>query len=330
MHLATHSKLAGELVDDAMSDVDLFRQTKQRERLEAAATKLLRAQAEDSEYLPALYGRAVVDQLAGRTADAVEEFERIFAERPPFVDEAEYHLGIAYYNRYNWLSLDRAIAHLSSVAGRTQDPMLECQARVGLARAYGMRMIPQDPHNANLDEIQHYADLLEQEAEKVGSVFQRLPRRVSFARDQLKSDLHNARALAWMYHSDFFGSVEAKCSALENGLSELKVADEQNPKDWAIHCDFGSIWMRLGYWRGSEANFVQALAYLTGVVETLRPDYGFALYEIGRTRRLMGHFTEAIEYFGRALSIPYKYRDVSDRRLLMEKTRAEAYSAEYP
>lgn len=330
MRLETDNNQVSYLVDDAMLDIDAFRRTKQLERLSAAATKLDRARTEDPDYLPALYGRAIVDQLGGRAADAVMNLERVIAENPPFADEAEYHLGVAFYQRYNWPSLEQAITHLSSVAARTSDPLLKCRARVVLMRAYGMRMIPQDPRDADLDQIRHYFDLLQEEAGKVEPMFDHLPPTELFTRDELKSELHNAKGLAWMYWSDFFGSTDEKCAALERALSELQIADTHDPDDWAIQCDLGSTWMRLGHWRNSEAGFTHALAHLARVVDTLRPKYGFALYEIGRACRLMGRFGDAIRHFDSALAIPYEYRDVSDRRLLLEKARAEAYSKEYP
>jgi tetratricopeptide (TPR) repeat protein len=70
--------------------------------------------------------------------------------------------------------------------------------------------------------------------------------------------------------------------------------------------------------------------HLTKVVEDLRPNYGFALYELGRTYRLRGEFAKAIGYFDRVLAIPHELRDVSDRRLLIEKERAAAGTEEYP
>ena len=62
----------------------------------------------------------------------------------------------------------------------------------------------------------------------------------------------------------------------------------------------------------------------------LRPNYGFALYEIGRTYRLMGEFAKAITHLEQAQSIPVEYRDVGDPRIDLEKSRARDSSRDYP
>src|SRR5205085_3889172 len=100
--------------------------------------------------------------------------------------------------------------------------------------------------------------------------------------------------------------------------------------NWANYCDLGSTHMRLGHWRGTVTDFNKALDYLRTVVNELRPNYGFALYEIGRTYRLMGKFAEALEYLSKAEEIPYEYRDVGDPRIDLEKKRAGDSSKVYP
>jgi len=117
---------------------------------------------------------------------------------------------------------------------------------------------------------------------------------------------------------------------LEEALRCLAAADGQNPNDWAIQCDLGSSRMRLAYWRGDESEFPRARKHLELVIDQLRPEYGFALYEIGRVCRLQGRFEEAAAFFDRARAIPYDYRDVSDRRLEFEKTRAAGRNRDYP
>jgi tetratricopeptide (TPR) repeat protein len=87
--------------------------------------------------------------------------------------------------------------------------------------------------------------------------------------------------------------------------------------------------MRLGYTykaQGSVADakkeFEKARQYLRDVIDRIRPNYGFALYEIGRVYRLECNFNEALRWFDKAKMIPEKDRNVSDRSIAkqIEKT----------
>jgi tetratricopeptide (TPR) repeat protein len=330
MRIETFSRRAGELVEHAMADLEVYRRVKSPEQLNRAIAQFDEAKEEDPEYLLARYGRAIADDLSGRAANAVAELEQVFAAKPPFVDDVEYHLGMAHYHRYDWADLDKAIEHLSAVAARTGDPVLKCRSLVALAQAFGMRMIPRDPRDADLNEIKHYFDLHTGHAESAAKLLKCLIQIDPVTIKELKSALHNAKGFAWMYWTDFFSSVNEKIGLLKEALVELQLADENNPNDWAIHCDIGSAWMRVGYWEQSDSSMEKARMHLTKVLEDLRPSYGFALYELGRSYRLSGRFKEAIACFEKALHIPYESRDVSDRRLLIEKDRAKAGVKDYP
>lgn len=330
MRIETSSHRAGELVAHAMADLEVYRRVRSPEQLNRAISQLDEARKEDPEYLLARYGRAIADDLSGRSANAIPELEQVVAAKPPFVDEVEYHLGMAHYHRYDWADLDKGIKHLSAVAARTGDPVLKCRSLVALAQAFGMRMIPRDPRDADLKEIKHYFDLHTEHAESAAKLLKCLIQTDSVTIKELKSALHNANGFAWMYWTDFFGSVNEKIALLKEAVAELQLADETNPNDWAIHCDIGSAWMRLGYWEQSDPAMEKARMHLTKVLKDLRSNYGFALYELGRSYRLSGRFEEAIACFQEALKIPYESRDVSDRRLLIEKDRARAGAKDYP
>src|SRR5664280_2841452 len=144
MRFAEDDQIAGRFVDEAFAEIRDYRRTKHRECLVSAAAQIGRARAEAPAFLPALYGEAVIDDLEGRAVDAIPRLQKVLALDPPFRDEVEYRLGVALYHRFNHESLDRAIEHLKAVVGRTTDRLLECQARVALLQAYGMRMVPRD------------------------------------------------------------------------------------------------------------------------------------------------------------------------------------------
>jgi len=330
MRLEPVNKHAEKLVGDAFGYVEQYRRTKNQKHLSAASVNLDTARNEDPEYLPALYGRAIVDDLTGRSVDAIKVFEQVLAERPPFLDEVEFQLGVAHYHQFDSVNLDKAINHLGNVAERTSDSLLQCRARAALVQAFGMKMVPPDPRDPNLEEINHFSNLLRQQCEVAETCLKRLDRVDEIALAQLSSGLRNAKALALMYRSDFFGAKEEKSVLLRQALQELELADGDSPNDWAIQCNIGSASMRLGHWAASERSFLSAHARLTNVLEHLRPNYGFALYELGRVCRLQGVFVKAIDYFDDALAIPYEYRGVSNRRLSLEKERAQHSSKEYP
>src|SRR5262249_45627539 len=121
-----------------------------------------------------------------------------------------------------------------------------------------------------------------------------------------------------------------RAAALRRAIDQLQRADRVSPNNWANDCDRASATMRLAYYERSAALFDAAIDLLRRVVDDLRPGYGFALYEIGRTSRLSARFDAANASFDRALSIPAADRDVSDRRLRLERQRAETGDTAFP
>lgn len=330
MYLETNNERVAELVRGAMDEISLFRRTKSHDLLVSASAKLDEAGRKDPGYLQSLYGRAQLDDLSGRAKDAIEKLEHILEENPPFRDEVEYHLGVAYYHRYNRPNLEKAIERFSAVVARAGDPLLECRARLGIAQALGMRLIPSDPRNPDFAQLEADYKRLVEELQSAEILVRKLEHVGTAVLQELKSILHNSKALGWMYSTDFLRSREDKVELLQKALDELQQADKNDPNNWAIQCDIGSTWMRLGYWGQSVSSFENAQRHLNRVLKSLRPGYGFAVYELGRSYRLQGNFAQAIKFFDRALAIPYDYRDVSDRRLQLEKDRALSNSKEYP
>jgi tetratricopeptide (TPR) repeat protein len=175
------------------------------------------------------------------------------------------------------------------------------------------------------NNTQKYFNLSEQQSAEVVEVIEN-GEDLGKVENDVKGLVYDAKAIAIMFHTDFY--AENRINRLEKALAFLGDADKYRRKDWAIYCNFGSINMRLGYWRkfkvvegsGNEyasKNFREAHRYLDEVINELRPGYGFALYEKGRAYRLEGDFTNAIECFKESLAVP-KNRDVSDRRLEFE------------
>jgi tetratricopeptide (TPR) repeat protein len=330
MRLIAFNPHAEALVRDGIRDIDTYRRTKRVDALNTARHKLEQAQVEEPEYILGLYAQAILNDLSGKAADAIPEFQKVLAHRPPFADEAEYYLGLAHYHRYDWLNLDEAIKILSTVATRTSNLTLQYRARITLLQAFAMRMIPRDPQDPDVNEIKHLFRTANKEYRDIEAKLRELPATHDVMFDEMKADLSNAIAMVLMYWSDYCGTDTEKITSLERAIRKLLLADQQSPNSWAIHCDLGSAWMRLGHWQHKRAFLSRAVTCLTKVIEELRPNYGFALYELGRVYRLMGNFAEAVIWFDRASAIPSPYRDVSDRRLLLEQERVTVGTTEYP
>lgn len=341
MHLDTDNRKAFELTIQALGDINLYKQSKELRRLEMAGNKLEEALSLDENFMRALYYSAIVKDLNGTPADAIKDFERLLNEGTSFEEEISYNLAVAHYHRYNWEHLDQAIKLFNEVVKRTTDHSLKLLSRAGLAQAYAMRMIPQQPDAPNIESIEHYfTKVKEQCAFILGSsdipffggllthIMLRLKIHDTVVLNEIYWSAHNARGMSLMYYSDYI--TDGRIENLKVALQEMQAADTYSPKNWANYCDLASVHMRLGHWADSTQDFEQALKYLEEVIHSLRPGYGFALYEEGRIYRLMGNRERAIEFFNKALSVPYKYRDVSDRRINIEKERVERGDRTYP
>src|SRR5437870_6900765 len=120
MHIETRNRKAFKFVTEALTDIDHYKSSKDKAKLESAKSKLEQAKWEDPLYLRAFYYSAMVKDLIGQAKDAVDEFEKVLQQRPPFAEEARYNLGIAYYHRYSRKYLDEAVKHFKAVIENTK------------------------------------------------------------------------------------------------------------------------------------------------------------------------------------------------------------------
>ena len=344
-HLETRNREAFELVTDALEAVDRYRVSRDISVLDDAKEKLVAAIQKDPAYFRASYYSAIVDDLAGRSAKAAEELQKLVPLQPTLADEVRYNLAVAEYHGYRHEALDRAIEHFSEVLRESGEPALQLLAQAGLAQANAMHMIPKLPEEPDLASIQgHFECAMKMASNALNGLQKYRPRwhkagkrqlPVSTAND-VEWTAHNARGMALMYFSDYFPPAtesaykEKRVATLSNALRELEKADAVAPKNWANYCDMASADMRLGVYTQEFLHFVGALARLQQVVDRLRPGYAFALYEMGRIHRIAGEFDQAIGLFKRVLSIPLDQRDISDRRPKLELARAERHDKTFP
>ena len=327
----TSNRSAFELVNAAHADIARFTTTRDQDRLATAQKRLEEAEKLDPRYLRVFYLKGIVRDLAGAPLEAIPYLEMVLsAARPPFAHEVRYNLAIAYYHRYHAPDVDQAIALFDQViADEEAAPSLRLLAMAGRAQAFAMRMIPRFPDQPERERI---AELFDRVAVEKHDALRRLKKvDVAAVAAEVRWMVHNAVGMSLMYYSDYFGSTTEKGEYVQKALEHLTLADHDSPKNWANYCDLGSAHMRLGYWRGRDPEeFERALHYLRNVVDDLRQEYGFALYEIGRLYRINRQFDRAIEWLGKAFAVPQERRDVGNARLDFEIDLVKQGDAEYP
>lgn len=346
MHIDTPNARAFELVGDALVALDGFQQSKERQQLEKATCHLQEAIKEDPEYLRAIYYMGVAQDLIGKPKDAVNKFTEVLnglkgvslVQTPAFPIEVRYNLGTAYYHCYSKEELDKAAEFFTSVTEQTKEKTIRNLAYASLAQTYAQRMI----HREKADD---YANKAEEAAKNaLNDVRVYLIRTflnwLSFSPIELETlwIAYNARGLVAMYLSDDFSDFRQGTRCYQQKIKDLEEAEHYfntalrySYDNWAIYCNLGSTHMRRGYWMKQQTDpslpysekFDKARDYLKDVTKRLRPNYGFALYEIGRTHRLQGQWEKAICYFEQALNIEESSRNVSDKTVKRELSLAK-------
>jgi tetratricopeptide (TPR) repeat protein len=309
-------------------------------------------------------GDAVKDLT--RVLEAVEKFVTDYGKCWPTVEQVKYNLAVAYYHRYGHPNLEKAAGYFQEVIEATkknQDRRLPLLSKAGLAQAYAMRMIPKLPTGGTYEEfvahlrstavekdVEEYFELSKAQSDSALQELKELqadPKKRSElgdAANEIGWIAYNARAIALMYYTDFHD--DGRMEKLKGALDALKEAETRSPENWSLYCNVGSANMRLGHWSQVEAeaggqaqgvltaeakkHFDEAESRLTKVVDVLLPEYGFALYELGRNCRLMYRFNEARTWLERSGKIDVAQRAVSNERLTLESTRAHLSLTDYP
>lgn len=353
--LETADPRALDALSEAIREVIAYRQDPANRRpLDIAGDRIKLALKRDPNYLRAVYYAAIVDDLQGKSAEATPKYEQVLSGAradSTFLQEVRYNLGVAYYHGYSWPWLDKAIKEFVRVLGETKDPSLKILALSGRAQAYAMHMIPPQPTKLDKALLVDYSRRCKADIAAVLGTSRRVWRLATLGKsDPLAKKAatwaaYNASGMRRMYLSDYWESLSdgerRKCGEsrkstvldmLGRALDDLNKAETMRPRDWANWCDMASAHFRLGRndSKNMDAHFSKAAQHLTEVTEKLRPNYGFALYELGRVYRLWGRFDEAEKYLTLASAIPKAEREVGDTRVGLELARAKASSTEYP
>jgi tetratricopeptide (TPR) repeat protein len=321
---------AFHLATEALRDIDRFVYSsfKDLRVLEEAKSKLQDAVQKDPEFNRARYYAAVVDDMLGNSTDAVRELEDLLARNPTFKDEAEYNLAVSYYHRYYREHMLEAVRLFQKVIGESPDVVLKYMARAGLVRSFSMMVL----HSIGGSDEAEAAEFFGKSKTESGALLEALAADTSVdsrTKQEITWRVLNGRGVGFMFASDLQKDPSNRRRQVQEALKDFQNADERSPDNWEIVCNLGSIHMRLGYTykaQGSVAvakkEFEKARQYLRDVIDRIRPNYGFALYEIGRAYRLECNFNEALRWFDKAKMIPEKDRNVSDRSIAkqIEKT----------
>lgn len=335
--METNDWQAFNLATEALRDIDRFAAAPStgRPKLVDARRKLQLALTRDPQFLRAKYYGAIVADMLGRPTEAIQELTELLDRRPSFVDEAEYNLAVSHYHVFSREHMETAIATFTRVAENSTDVTLKYMSNAGLVRAYAMMVL----HNrvANVDVSRRFAEkavaggseLLNQVAAD-----RTIDKRT---RTQIEWRALNGRGVAWMFSSDIEQALSARVTALELALRDFVQATALSPENWEIVCNLGSSHMRLGSImrisrRESESrsHFERAREFLVDVIERIRPDYGFALYELGRTYRLEGRYAEALVCFQKALYVPEDERNISSRSIEHEIEKSVTGTDAFP
>ena len=148
----------------------------------------------------------------------------------------------------------------------------------------------------------------------------------------------NGRGVANMFHSDYQELIHRE-QGLRQALKDFEEANRQSHSNWEIVCNLGSVHMRLGYvyrhkpspkFKQSQLEFERSRKFLEDVISRIRPNYGFALYELGRNCRLQQEYVSAVQWFNKAIAVPEKERNVKDKGLEKELERVRAGNDAFP
>lgn len=354
MHTETMDRQAFELVAKAMERLDDYNRDRQLSFLQEAELDLAQAVTRDAQYMDASFYAGIVKDLIGKPADAVPFFDQILNNLPKESehrrDVAQYSRGVAWYHQYSHGKLEQAEKDFQAVVVRAKDRELSLLAHAGLAQTYAMWMIPRTAGKEKLRkgegaaELQFIATKRDQCLKQIDLVgkalsqsgLRRSKQPATLLSGPIQGTILNAHGMCTMYWTDYnVEGVIEKRTVLEEAISYLEDADKYLPGDWANVCDIGSAHFRLGAVQrdsgGDPATeFQKALDLFQKVISDLRPDYGFALYEMGRIYRVWGRFKDAIEYFERSKKIPEQYRDLSDTTVQYEFDRAQKNDSSFP
>lgn len=315
--------------------------------LNEAERDLTIALEQDPAFLPAVYYRAIVRQLKGENDLAISDLTSVVETKSPFNVEARFNLGVALFNKNHREDLEEAESEFQTVLKcKAISKQLRLQTLASLTEVYCRLMIQKNPEQPQLEVVQeNFRRVLQVETHFRSGLYAEKPKEGK-SDPEVESRIENAVGLGYMLAADYCSSIAPpegseipRATLLREARERFERADTFSPDNWAILCNLGSVWMRFCYWISTRARKDKDTAhesaersahYLMRVIDKARPNYGFALYELGRLHRINGDFAVAEEWFGRAAAIPEADRNVSESSLDREIQRARNHSTVFP
>ncbi len=340
LSLTTTNRQASESLTDGLRAIDRYYEHRQIDDIEKASGCIDAALERDGDFGLAIYYKGVVLDLIGKPADAPQYFERILSEsdEPGLAMETLFNLGVVNYHRYGQTFLQRAKSYFDRVIEDAQDEQLKALARAHLAQTHAMWM---RPSHAQLPDKR--MPIGHELAAFINHHFSECQRNVGQLRERankeprVEATYQNASGMANMYITDHVArAIEPRRNHLEVAHHALLAADHLMPNDWANNCDIGSLELRLAVLAHDmdgdavDLHLSRAGQRLWHVVETLRPGYGFALYELGIVHRVWAKWGEAVAFLNAAAQVPVRYRDVDDEQVVEQRLRVEEGDSSYP
>jgi len=328
----TNNWQAFSLATDALRDIDRFvsSSSKNRTILVDAKEKLKSAVEKDPLFSRAQYYSAIVDDMLGQPANAVTQLETLIASGPDFKVEAQYNLGVSYYHLYSRDKIDKAISAFELVATQTNSSALKYMAQAGLIRSFAMMV----RHNNHAGDRVGSDNSFSQVMFASGELLQAIKSDSGLdkkTRNEVRWRVLNGRGVGRMFSSDSQLDLDTRKTILELAKGDFEEADKLSPNNWEIVCNLGSVHMRLGVVANlskepdtAVVEFAKANSYLEDVVNRIRPNYGFALWELGRVSRVGGHFGDAIVWLEKALLVPE-----DERNIRLDDVQAEIEKAQH-
>jgi tetratricopeptide (TPR) repeat protein len=313
--------------------------------LNEAERDLAIALEQDPAFLPAMYYRAIVRQLKGENDLAISDLTSVIETKSPFNAEARFNLGVALFNKNYREDLEEAESEFQTVLkSKAISKQLRLQTLASLTEVYCRLMIQKNPEQPHLEAVQeNFRRVLQVEIHFRSGLYAEKTKEEKLD-PEIESRIENALGLGYMFAADYCSSIAPpegseipRATLLREARERFERADTFSPDNWAILCNLGSIWMRFCYWISTRArkdtaheSTERSEHFLMRVIDKVRPNYGFALYELGRLHRINGDFAVAEEWFGRAAAIHEPKRNVSESSLNREIQRARNHSTVFP
>ncbi|RNL53140.1 tetratricopeptide repeat protein [Pedobacter jejuensis] len=310
----TLNRKAFDLFNSATIKVATYYRTLDSAILDRALADLNKSIEFDPDYFQPLNYKGIVFDLKGSPSQAINEFNSIYNQKlsEGLRPEVEYNRAVANYHLYHEPNMIAAIAELSSVINNPSNNIrILALAKASLAQAYGMMVLHAQKHGE--EKVLKYFNLTVSSATEAIKFIEK--HKHDFDKSFFNNAIwiaYNAEGIGLMFLDDLkldplTGKNEKIKENLTSAVARFKKGMGYSSPNWALTCNRASANMRLGHLYKKEGKpeksaeyFGKAIELLNEVINHQRPNYDFALYELGRIYRFQSDMEKAITLFERA------------------------------